>query len=170
MAGDNLYYMGNHVLPTTGLPAKVTIPTATAVVLLQLSIPSSRQFTLVEYGISFDGSPSAIQVQLRTTSATTATAASMTAGSITPFTNPGAPTSLSTAGTANSCFYTGPTGAALPTATVSATFDTQSLSTNTYSKQWPLNREPGIPVSGFLQLCVQMAAAVASSAYFIWRE
>lgn len=170
MAGDNLYKMGNYVLPTAGLPAKVTIPTATAVVMLQLSAPSTRQVTLVEYGISFDGSPSAIQVQLRSTSATTATAASMTAGIITPFTNPNAPTALCTSGTANSCFYTGPTGAALPTATVSAIYDTQNLSTNTYVKQWPLNREPGIPVSGFLQLCVQMAAAVASSCYFIWRE
>lgn len=170
MAGDNLYYMGNHALPTNDLPAKVTIPTATAVVLLQLSAPSSRQFTLVEWGISFDGSPAAVQVQLRASSATTATAASMTAGIIEPFTNPDAPASLSTSGTANSCFYTGPTGAAAPTATVSAFFDTQTLSTNTYVKQWPLNREPGLNHGLFLQLCIKMAAAVASSAYFIWRE
>lgn len=170
MAGDNLYYMGNHALPSADLPAKVTIPTATAVVLLQLSVPSSRQFTLVEWGISFDGSPSAIQVQLRATSATTATAGSMTAGTILPFTNPDVPTSLSTSGTANSCFYTGPTGAALPTATVSAIYDTQTISSAQYVKQWPLNREPGVNHGTFLQLCIKMAAAVASSAYFVWRE
>ena len=167
MPGDNLYYMGNHALPSTGLPTKVTTSTA-ATVMLQLSTPSTRQFTLVEYGICFDGSPSAIQVQLRSTSAAV-TATNNTAGIINPFTNPNAPTSLSTSGTSNSCFFNG-TSTNAPTATVSAVFDTQIISSAQYVKQWPLNREPGIPVSNFLQLCVLASVAVNASCYFIWRE
>lgn len=170
MAGDNLYYMGNHVLPTAGLPTAVQTGTAAAaVVMLQLAVPSTRAFTLVEYGISFTGAPSAIQMQLRATSATTATAGSMTAGVILPFT-PGAPTSLSTSSTSASCFYSSGTAAALPTATVSKIYDTQVLSTNQYVKQWPLNREPGLAASDFLQLCLVAATAVTASCYFIWRE
>lgn len=164
---ENLYYMGNHTLPSTSLPTKVTTGTA-AVVMLQLSVPSTRQFSLVEWGIDFDGSPSAIQVQVRATSAA-ASATNMTAGIITPFSNPGAPTSLSTSGTSNSCFYDG-TSTAAPTATVASIFDTRTLSSNTYDKFWPLGREPVAAVSTFIQICVLAASAVNATCYLIWRE
>jgi hypothetical protein len=164
---ENLYYMGNHTLPSTGLPTKVTTGTA-AVVMLQLSVPSTRQFNLVEWGIDFDGSPAAIQVQVRATSAA-ATATNMTAGIITPFSNPGMPTSLSTSGTSNSCFFNG-TSTAAPTSTVTAVYDTRILSTNTYDKFWPLSREPVAAVSTFIQVCVLASAAVNASCYIIWRE
>jgi hypothetical protein len=159
--------MGNHVLPTTSLPAKVTTGTS-AVVMLQLSVPSTRQFSLVEWGIDFDGSPSAIQVQVRSTS-TAASSTNMTAGIITPFSNPGAPTSLSTSGTSNSCFYDG-TSTAAPVATVTTIYDTRILSTSTYDKFWPLGREPVAAASTFIQVCVLAAAAVNASCYLIWRE
>jgi hypothetical protein len=164
---ENLYYMGNHVLPTTGLPTKVTTSTA-ATVMLQLSVPTTHPFTLCEYGISFDGSPSAIQVQLRATSAGVV-ATNNTAGSITAFNNSGAPTSASTSGTSNSCFFNG-TSTNAPTSTVAFTYDTQILTTNTYIKQWPLGREPQVASSDFVQLCVLAGTAVNASCYIIWRE
>ena len=167
MPGDNLYQMFNGATPSTALPTMVTTSTS-AVVMLQLSVPSTRQFTLVEYGICFDGSPAAIQVQLRATSAA-ATATNMTAGTILPYTNPNAPTSLSTSGTSNSCFFNG-TSTAAPTGTVSKIYDSPVLSTNTYVKQWPLNREPGTAASDFVQLCVKAAAAVNCTCWIIWRE
>jgi hypothetical protein len=164
---ENLYTMGNFVLPTTGLPTKVTTGTA-AVVMLQLSVPSSHPFTLVEWGIDFDGTPSAIQVQLRATS-TAASATNMTAGIITPFNNSGAPTSSSTSGTSNSCFWNG-TSTAAPTTTVAAIYDTRTLTTNTYDKMWPLSREPQVASSNFVQLCVLAGTAVNTTCWLVWRE
>jgi hypothetical protein len=163
---ENLYYTGNHVLQSTGLPTKVTTSTA-AVCMLQLSTPSTRMFSLVEYGISFDGSPSAIQLQLRASTAGVATT-NNTAGIITAFTS-GAPTSLSTVGTSNTCFFNG-TSTNVPTATVTEMFDSQILTTNTYIKQWPLAREPQVAVSQFVQVCVLAGTAVNASCYIIWRE
>lgn len=166
MAGDNLYIMTNNALPSTALPT-ASATTTSANVLLQLSAPSTRQFTIVEYGISFDGSPAAIQVQLRATSAA-ASATNMVAGVIQPFTNPDAPTSLSTSGTSNSCYNNGT--ATTPNGTVSTVYDSQIISTNQYVKQWPLNREPGVDTSLFVQLCVKAATSVGVYAYIIWRE
>lgn len=162
---DNLYYMGNHALPSTGLPTKVTTSTA-AVVMLQLAIPSSHPLTLVEWGIDFDGSPSAIQVQVRSTSAA-ASATNMTAGSILAFN--GGPSTAVTSSTSTSCFYNG-TSTAAPTATVSAIYDSRVLSTNTYDKFWPLGREPVAASSAFVQICVLAAAAVNATCYLVWRE
>lgn len=166
MAVGNLYHMGNFALPSTGVPTKVTTTTA-AVVMLQLSAPASHPFTIVEYGICFDGSPAAIQVQLRSTSAA-AVATNMTAGSITNYTGNG-PTSTSTSGTSNSCFYNG-TSTAAPTATVNAVFDSPILSTNTYIRQFPLGREPTLIASDFLQLVVDAATAVNATCWFVWQE
>lgn len=50
-------------------------------------------------------------------------------------------------------------------------YDMQVLSSNTYIKQFPLAREPVVPVSGFLQLVLNVpTAAVTCYAYIIWRE
>lgn len=163
---ENLYYTGNHILQSTGLPTKVTTGTA-AVCMLQLAAPSTRMLNLVEYGISFDGTPSAVQVQLRATTASVATT-NNTAGVVTNFTS-GAPTSLCTTGTALTSYWGG-ASTNVPTATVTEMYDNQILSSNTYIKQWPLAREPQVAVSQFVQLVVLSAAAVNATCYIIWRE
>lgn len=163
---ENLYFMGNFAAQTTGTPTVVNTLTS-ACVPLQLSVPSTRQFNIVEYGVSFNGSPSGVHVELRATSATT-TAGTLVAGVILPYTNPGAPTSLSTSGTSNSLYAT--TMGAPATGTVSGYYDSQQLSSNTYIKQFPLAREPVAGVSTFVQIVVNSSVALGCTAYIIWRE
>lgn len=168
---ENLYFMGTGALPTVGVPAGVTTGT-TACVLLQLAVPSTRQFNLVEYGVSFSGAPAAAALSLRSTNAS-CTFTNMTAGTILPYSNVNAPTSLATA--ASSGFVTaGGTNTVAPNGTVNQIYDSQLLSTNTYIKQFPLGREPGAGVSGtaeWIQLCIQIpTTSVSAIGYLIWRE
>jgi hypothetical protein len=167
MAGETLYYMGNFATPSASTPAGVSMTAGQEICALQLATTATRQLAIVEYGISMSGAPAAATISLRETSATTATAASMTAGSLLVYTQ--GPASQLTSSTSACCWYT--SGTALPTATVSQVYDAQLLTTNTYIKQFPLGREPVVPVSAFLQLCVQVpTTAVNMLCYVIWRE
>lgn len=164
---ENLYFTGNGFASalTTALPAAQTTGTAgTASVLLQLATPATGQFCLVEYGVSMTGTPSGALLSLRNTSA----AATVTAGVITPFGPPGAATSRVVTGTSGTGYTTAATA---PTGTVAETYDMQVLASNTYIKQWPLGREPVIPVSGFVQVVINVPTlAVTAYTYIIWRE
>jgi hypothetical protein len=164
---ENLYQMGNYGALTTGMPAKQTTAAATNV-MLQIATPSTRQFCIVEYGISFDGSPSAIQVSFRQTSAATTFGTQTVPPVITSLT-PGAPASLGTLST-TTCAYNQAGTALTPVTGTVAPFDNQILSSNTYIKQWPLAREPAVAVSSFLQIVVLAASAVNATCYVIWRE
>lgn len=167
MAGESLYYMGNFATPTAATPAGVSMTAGQQICALQLATTATRQLAIVEYGISMSGAPAAAAISLRECSATTATAASMTAGTIQVYTQ--GPASQLSSSTSTCCWYT--SGTALPTATVGQIYDAQLLTTNTYIKQFPLGREPVVPVSAFLQLCVEVpTTAVNMICYIIWRE
>lgn len=164
---ENLYVTYNAAMPTTGLPTKQTTGAA-ANALLQIQLPSTTQFSIVEWGISFDGSPSAIQVNLVQTNAGATMSTATVASGLMPFTNPGAPASQAVIGaTTNTGFST---AAVTPTGTTVVVFDSQILSTNTYIKQWPLAREPQIAVSTFIQVRCLAAVAVNCTTYVVWRE
>jgi hypothetical protein len=163
---ENLFFMGNgySAALTTANPTAQTSGTAgTASVLLQLATPSTKQITVVEYGLSMTGSPSGATLSLRNTSATI----TGTAGIITSYNIAGPATVLTSSTTA--CCYS--TAATAPTGTVAETYDMQILSSNTYIKQFPLGREPTVPVSGFLQVVINVpTTAVNCYCYVIWRE
>jgi hypothetical protein len=170
---ENLYIMGNYGLPTTANPAPVSSGTAgSPCVMLQLATPASgtRQFNLVEYGLSMSGAPSGATISLRSTS----TAATLgTAGTILPYSSTGAVTSLAPSAVATSAWQSA--GATIaPAGTVNQIYDAQILSSNTYIKQWPLAREPVFGVSGtqyFLQIVLTVpTTAVTVLCYVIWRE
>ena len=164
---ENLYITWNAAMPTTALPAKTTTGTA-ANVLLQVAPSSTVQLTIVEWGVFMDGSPSAVQWSLTQTNAAATMGTAAVASGIMPFNNPGAPTSTVQLGAALTAFNSGST--VTPTGTTTLTFDAPILTTNTYVKQWPLQREPQIAVSTFVQLRVLAAAAVSALCYIIWRE
>jgi hypothetical protein len=94
------------------------------------------------------------------------------AGIITPYTNPGAPTSVAPSSTSASLYTTAQTTAL--TGTVQQLFDQQLLTTNTYVKQFPLAREPVFGASAtqeFLNLAVMVpTTAVTAFCYIVWRE
>jgi hypothetical protein len=168
-----LYSMGNFAAPSTLSPPPVSTGTAgSPSVMLQLATPASgtRQFSIVEYGVSMTGAPAGANLILRVTP----TAATLgTAGTILPYSNVAAPASLAPSAVATSAWNsTGSTVA--PAGTSSMVFDAQLLTTNTYIKQFPLGREPVVGVSGtqeFCQIVVNVpTTAVTMLCYIIWRE
>lgn len=160
----NLYFAANGVPPTTA--AQVAVTTGTVIKsLLQIATPSTTEIRVVEWGISFDGSVAAtpIKVELLQTDV----AATVTSVTPTLFNEPSSSASLCVGGAS----ATGHTATAEGTITATRVFDVQFIApTNQYIKQYPLGREPQIPVSKFLRVRVTAAAAVNAYCYVIWEE
>lgn len=165
---ENLYQAWNGHQGTTAAIAPVTTGTATTKTLMQLAPPAGRNIAIVEWGISFDGAPSAIKCELVDTGTVFATVTAYTsaAADITNVTNPGQQTSQLTIGTGASGF----TASAEGTVTVNELYDYQLLSTNTYIKMWALGREPMIKAGDALRVRVNAATAVNAICYVVWRE
>lgn len=152
------YIAYNAAVPTTA--AMVHVATGNAIkTLLQVTAPSTRQLTIVEWGITFDGAPSAIVTELINT--TTVAGTGMTA--VTPSVlTPGAPASVATAGWSPS--------AEGSVAATTRTFDYQKLSTNNYKWEWSLGREPILDVSQVLRVRVTAAVTVNAICWIRWEE
>jgi hypothetical protein len=159
-----LYFAANGVSPTTA--AQIAVTTGTAIKsLMQVATPSTVQIAVVEWGISFDGNAAAtpIKVELLQTDV----AATVTSVTPTLFSDPLGPPALCVGGST----ATGHTATAEGTITAVRMFDVQFVApTNQYVKQYPLGREPQIPVSKFLRIRVTAAAAVNAYCYIIWEE
>jgi hypothetical protein len=159
------YIAFNGVEPTTA--KRVAVATGTSIkTLQQVATPSTKGITVIEWGISFDGSAAAtpISVELIETDV-----AATSGTSVTPTKWGG------NAGDASLCV--GGTGATnhSPSAegsiTAVRTFDAQLIApTNQYVKQFPLGREPFVPASKFLRVRVHAPAGVNAISYIIWEE
>ncbi len=163
----DLYWAANGPMATTAALAPVTTGTAIKT-LLQIATPSTRVISVVEWGISFDGSAAAqpIKCELLQTDVAATVTAHVAAG-VQPFNDPNAPASLVTLGTS----ATGYTASAEGSITTTRTFDAQLIApTNQYVHQWPLDTEPQVPVSKFLRVRVTAAAAVNAYCYIVWKE
>jgi len=163
----DIYWAANGPMPTTAAFAPVTTGT-TIKTLLQIATPATRVLTVVEWGISFDGSAAATPIRcelIQTDVAATVTA--HVAAGVQPYNDPNAPASLMTLGTT----ATGYTATAEGTITATKHADLQFIApTNQYIKQWPLGTEFQMPVSKFLRVRVTAAAAVNAYTYVMWIE
>lgn len=161
------YLAYNGPMPTTAAPASV--PTGTAIkTLLQIATPSTQQLRVVEWGISFDGSAAATpgKVELIQTDVA-ATVTAFTTGGIVAHNGPNDAGSVMTLGTTAS----GYTATAEGTITATRLLDLQLIApTSQYVKQFPLGREPEVPVSRFLRVRVTFPATVNALCYVIWEE
>lgn len=161
------YVAYNGAMPTTAALTKVTTGTAIKT-LLQIATPSTKPIRVIEWGISFDGSAAATpgQIELVQTDVAATVTAHVAAG-VMPFSDPGAPASVMTLGTS----ATGYTASVEGTTTASRLLDYQLIApTGQYVKQFPLGREPELPISKFLRVRVTFAAAVNAVTYVIWEE
>lgn len=164
----NIYIAYNAARPTTAKIQPVTTGTSIAT-LLQIASPSTTQLTILEWGISFDGSAAAtpISVSLLSTKTVAATVTAHVAAGIQKYRNPNSPASLVTLGTSAS----GYTATAEGTITDTIVYDAQQIApTNQYVKQFPLGREPVLQVSEFLRIRVHAPAAVNALCYVVWEE
>jgi hypothetical protein len=160
-----LYIAGNGAEPTTA--SRVAVATGAAIkTLLQVATPTTTPITIVEWGISFDGSAAATPgiVELLQTDVAASGGTSLTP---TLFDDPWAPPSLCIGGAALTCFSPTTEGSI----TTVRTFDMQQIApTNQYIKQFPLGREPQVPISKFLRIRVKFPATVNAICYVIWVE
>ncbi len=163
-----LYIAFNGASPTTAGQVKMAVTTSINT-LVQVATPSTTGITIVEWGISFDGAPGTatpVLVELLQTDVAATAGTSLTP---TIWGDPNAPPSLCVGGTGSTMFNDG----AITEGTITATreFDVQLLPpTGPYVKQFPLGREPEVPVSKFLRIRTTAPAAVNAICYVIWEE
>lgn len=162
-----LYWASNAAMATTAAPTPITTGTS-AKTLLQIATPSTRAIKVVEWGISFDGSTAAtpIRCELVQTDVAATVTAHVAAG-VQPYSDPNAPASLMTLGTS----ATGYTSSSEGSITATRTGDLQLVAPTTlFSRQFPLGREFGVPVSKFLRVRVTAVSAVLAYCYIVWSE
>ncbi len=166
------YLIPNGASPTTAAQVVVTTGTAIKTMLqVKLGATITGTATIVEWGISFDGSAAAapIKCELLSTMAVKATITEHVAAGIVNL-DPKAdapvddlPFAFGAAGD-----ETGYTGSAEGTITATRMFDVQLIApTNQYVKQWPLGREPEFDADEFMRIRVTAGAAVNAYCYVV---
>lgn len=161
-----LYRVSNGPSPTTSATAKVTTGTS-AKTMLQLLQPS-YQLSVVEWGISFDGSAAAtpIQCELIHTTTVAATVTAYVANDVVLFTDPLANTPGLTLSTTGSGYTSTSEGSVVAPVRVG---DYQEVApSNQYLKQFPLDQEFVVPAAGVLRIRVTAAAAVNCTCYVVF--
>jgi hypothetical protein len=163
-----LYIVYNGASPTTAGQVKMAVGTSINT-LVQVATPSTTGITIIEWGISFDGAPGTavpVLVELLQTDVAATNGTSLTP---TLYGDPNAPASLCVGGTGATMFNDG--AITEGTTTVARVFDCQLLPpTAPYVKQFPLGREPEVPISKFLRIRTTAPAAVNAVCYLIWEE
>ncbi|CAB4197704.1 hypothetical protein UFOVP1519_36 [uncultured Caudovirales phage] len=170
MAAEQLFQVFNGVAPTTAAP--VAQPTGTAIrTMLQIAVPSTNSFYIVEWGISFDGIAVTLPIKcelLTTTVAATMTTA-LSASDVVLLTETAGSASTTTYGTGLTAFSSAAVTEGTP-ANVRE-LDVQLVApTNQYIKQWPLGREPVVPASSFIRVRVTANTSVNAYCYVVWGE
>ncbi len=162
-----IYFAANGASPT--IAAQVVMATTTSInTLLQIATPSTTGIVILEWGISFDGTTAntPIKCELLQTDVAATNGTSLTP---TVWGDPNAPASLCVGGVSATMFNDGAIGEG--TITAVRMFDVQLIApTNQYVKQFPLGREPEVPVSKFLRVRVTAGTSVNAYCYVIWEE
>lgn len=158
------YIVFNGASPTTAAQVKVASGTSIKT-LLQVATPASTGIVVIEWGISFDGFSAAlpVEVELLQTDVAATSGSSLTP---TPF-GIDQTASLCVGGTGATCYSPSAEGSI----TATRVLDAQLVSpTNQYWKQYPLGREPFVPVSKFLRLRVTAGTTVNCYGYIAFEE
>lgn len=153
--------------PTTAASVPLTLAAALHTN-LQVATPSTTKIKLVEWGISFDNTTVNTPVKCELIQ-TDVAATTITSRTPTLYDDPLGPASLCVGGTSATGYSA--TGATEGSITAVRTFDLQFIPpTGQFVKQWPLGREPVVPVSKFVRIRTTPAAAVDAYMYIIWEE
>jgi hypothetical protein len=158
------FIIANGAMPTTAALVKVTTGTAVKT-LLQVQAASTVPFVVFEWGISFDGAPSAIECELIDTFAIAATVTAHVAAGVQPLGPDQTASSVALGTTATG--YTCPTTEGT---TTSARYGDLQILSGPYVKQFPLGREFYVPASHNLRIRVTAAAAVNAYCYVCIEE
>lgn len=170
MAAERLYLVGNWTRPTTAAP--VPRATGTAIrTMLQVAATTTEGLSIVEWGISFDGSAAGTPINVELFKCTGA-ASGLTALAATDVSRQSAPLGTETIPIQYGAALSGYSpGAAITEGTVANhnTWDAQLIApTGQYVKQFPLGREPACALSEFIRIRVTAAASVNCLCYIIF--
>jgi hypothetical protein len=163
-----LYRAYNGAMPTTAALPKVATG-ATIKTLLQIAPPATLDLTVVEWGISFDGSAAAvpIQVELVETDVAATVTAHVASGIVKKNRESLALASQVTLGTA----ATGFTASAEGSTTATRLLDYKMIApTDREWLQWPLGREAYVQPSKFCRVRVTAPVGVNAVCYIEWEE
>lgn len=150
----------------TAAPTMVTTGTALKT-MLQIKPGTGCNIAIIEWGYSFDVTPTAVvKVELITTGTVNATVTAFNAGDVVKYDDPGTTASSITLATSGSGF----TSSAEGTVTASRLLDYQASWAQQYSKQFPLDREPAVVAADILRIRMTTATAVNASCYVVWEE
>jgi hypothetical protein len=153
--------------PTTSPQALFAIPVAITT-LQQVATPTTQSILILEWGFSLDTPASAakVQMELIQTDVAAGSAASLTP---TVWGDPNSPASLCVGGAALTMYNDGTITEG--TTTAARVFDSiVVVPPFVYSKQYPLGREPEMPISKFLRVRATPTVAVNGYSYIIWEE
>lgn len=152
------YIVFSAAVPTTAVMVPCALVAVTIKTLVRLTVNSGKRLTVVGWGIDFDGTPSAVQVELIHT---TTVAPTDTAVTPTPLTD-GAAACLATAG-----FNASAEGTVAGTPRV---LDSKILSGNSFAWEFSDGREPIVPVSGVLRIRAKSPTALNALAWIKFEE
>ena len=167
----NSYIVFNGAMPTTSSAAKVTTGTA---IKTMLQVKPAVPIRVIEWGVSFDGSAAATPgiCELIDTGTVFATVTAYATADVMPYGNPYAPANTSgTSGTPLNLgtSASGYTASAEGTITATRLGDVQLVApTNQAWKQFPLDREFGVPAGDSLRIRVNFAAAINCLCYVVF--
>jgi hypothetical protein len=160
------YMVQNGAMPTT---ARIPLVTTGTSIKTMLQVKPTTPIVVVEWGFSFATAPLAlVSVELLTTGTVGVVALTdYVANDITKWGDSGTSASL-IALTAEASGYT--SSSTEGTITASRVLDYQPTWAQSYSKQWPLDREPSVAANDFLRIRVTTATAIDMNCWICWEE
>ena len=156
----------NGAMPTT---ARIPLVTTGTAIKTMLQIKPTTQITVVEWGFNFDVAPTAlVSVELLTTGTVgVAALTDFVAADIIKSSDPGtAASAISLAAEASGYTSSSTEG----TITATRVLDYQPTWAQSYSKQWPLDRDWGVAANDFLRVRVTTATAINMTCFITWEE
>lgn len=152
---------------TAALTAAPTAVTTGTAIKTMLQVKPTTPIVIIEWGYSFEVVPTAlVRVELLTTGTVNATVTQFAAGDVVKYDDPSMSASAISLGTAAS----GYTSSAEGTVTASRLLDCQVSWAQQFSKQFPLDREPGVVANDILRIRMTTATAVNALCYCVFEE
>lgn len=158
------YMVQNGAMPTT---ARIPLVTTGTAIKTMLQIKPTTPLVVIEWGFSFGIVPTAlVSVELLTTGTVAATVTAYGANDITKWGDSAQGPSAITLGTTASGFTASGEG----TVTATRLLDYQPTHAQSYSKQFPLDREPNIPITDYLRIRVTTGTAIDMNCWVVFEE
>lgn len=152
---------------TAALTADLAYVSTGTTLKTMLQVKPTTNIALIEWGFMFDVVPTAlVRVELITTGAINATVTAFNAGDIVKYDDAGSSASVITPGTASSGF----TASAEGSVVASRLLDQGPGWSQYYSKQFPLDREPGVASTDYLRVRMTTATSINAKCYIVFEE